>query len=78
MGQTLSEPVTEKHVITGENDTVLFAVSDMQGWRISMEDAHTAMINVQDTKGASRGSFFAVYDGHGGRWFRASQSVARH
>ncbi|PWZ00392.1 PP2C-domain-containing protein [Testicularia cyperi] len=66
MGQTLSEPVTEKHTITGENDLVLFAISEMQGWRISMEDAHSAIAEVKDKEGNTRGSFFAVFDGHGG------------
>ncbi|KAL7423596.1 Protein phosphatase 2C 2 [Cryptotrichosporon argae] len=42
MGQTLSEPVTEKHtttVVRGKKFWV--GLSDMQGWRISMEDSHT-------------------------------------
>ena len=48
----------------------------MQGWRISMEDAHAAILDLQvvrpdekDFKPASvkdRLSFFGVYDGHGG------------
>ena len=47
----------------------------MQGWRISMEDAHAAILDLQaenegeDFKAASvqdRLSFFGVYDGHGG------------
>lgn len=47
----------------------------MQGWRISMEDAHAAVLDLQvedggkDFKAASqedRLSFFGVYDGHGG------------
>ena len=47
----------------------------MQGWRISMEDAHAAILDLQaedsgkDFVGASvddRLSFFGVYDGHGG------------
>ncbi|WVN85534.1 uncharacterized protein L203_100681 [Cryptococcus depauperatus CBS 7841] len=42
MGQTLSEPMTEKHttsVVRGKQYWV--GLSDMQGWRISMEDAHS-------------------------------------
>jgi protein phosphatase PTC2/3 len=46
----------------------------MQGWRISMEDAHTAVLDLQADDGkeqkakspADRLSFFGVYDGHGG------------
>lgn len=43
----------------------------MQGWRITMEDAHAAILNLQesDSKTAppeERVSFFGVYDGHGG------------
>lgn len=47
MGQTLSEPVTEKHtsfVTRGKKYAV--AVSDMQGWRISMEDAHSLHLSL--------------------------------
>ena len=47
----------------------------MQGWRISMEDAHAAILDLQvETDGENfeaasdeaRLSFFGVYDGHGG------------
>lgn len=47
----------------------------MQGWRISMEDAHAAVLDLQakylDSSGKptspdKRLSFFGVYDGHGG------------
>ena len=47
----------------------------MQGWRISMEDAHSCVLDLQalegdeDLKPAAadvRISFFGVYDGHGG------------
>lgn len=47
----------------------------MQGWRISMEDAHAAVLDLQaedatkEFQAASpenRLSFFGVYDGHGG------------
>ncbi|PKC67547.1 PP2C-domain-containing protein [Rhizophagus irregularis] len=64
MGQTLSEPVKEKHSDSGHDDRLLFASSAMQGWRISMEDAHTAELTLADKKGYS---FFGVYDGHGGQ-----------
>jgi protein phosphatase 2C family protein 2/3 len=55
---------------------MIFGVSSMQGWRISMEDAHAAVLDLQaaaeDGKEMtaadihSRLSFFGVYDGHGG------------
>ena len=48
----------------------------MQGWRISMEDAHAAVLDlVSENEGTppadapknpDRLSFFGVYDGHGG------------
>ncbi|KAK4696262.1 hypothetical protein P7C71_g1616, partial [Lecanoromycetidae sp. Uapishka_2] len=75
MGQTLSEPVVEKISDDGQDDRVAFGVSAMQGWRISMEDAHAAVLDLQaedadkEFTAASvddRLSFFGVYDGHGG------------
>jgi protein phosphatase 2C family protein 2/3 len=43
----------------------------MQGWRISMEDAHATLLDYagEDGKATStdkRLAFFGVYDGHGG------------
>jgi protein phosphatase 2C family protein 2/3 len=46
----------------------------MQGWRISMEDAHATILDLQPLEGEDlkpaapdvRISFFGVYDGHGG------------
>ena len=45
----------------------------MQGWRISMEDAHATILDLQaaqeggkPTDPAKRLAFFGVYDGHGG------------
>ncbi|KAK6358823.1 Protein phosphatase 2C 2 [Orbilia brochopaga] len=72
MGQTLSEPVVEKLSEQGEDDRLYFGVSTMQGWRISMEDAHAAVLDLQPddnnskTTPETRVSFFGVYDGHGG------------
>ncbi|KAL8711324.1 MAG: hypothetical protein Q9220_004221 [cf. Caloplaca sp. 1 TL-2023] len=75
MGQTLSEPVVEKVSDDGQDDRVAFGVSAMQGWRVSMEDAHAAILDLQAEdleKGfeaaspEKRLSFFGVYDGHGG------------
>lgn len=73
MGQTLSEPVVEKHSQSGDGDDIIFGVSSMQGWRISMEDAHACVLdlhaateNGKSTPQDKRLSFFGVYDGHGG------------
>jgi protein phosphatase 2C family protein 2/3 len=73
MGQTLSEPVVEKTSEKGEDDRLLYGVSAMQGWRISMEDAHCAVLDLLTPQSdeekkthPSRLSFFGVFDGHGG------------
>ncbi|TPX33277.1 hypothetical protein SeMB42_g07505 [Synchytrium endobioticum] len=72
MGQTLSEPVTEKHTTSGSDDRYAYATSEMQGWRISMEDAHTTILRLSPptqpraTTTHPPVAFFAVYDGHGG------------
>lgn len=46
----------------------------MQGWRLSMEDAHAAVLDLKsddkkvttESDSKDRASFFGVYDGHGG------------
>ncbi|KAL8276260.1 hypothetical protein RQP46_011334 [Phenoliferia psychrophenolica] len=72
MGQTLSEPVIDKHSATGEDERLAWGVSEMQGWRLTMEDSHAHILSLgdEDAEG-KKTSFFAVYDGHGG------SSVAR-
>ncbi|KAK4038433.1 phosphatase 2C-like domain-containing protein [Parachaetomium inaequale] len=72
MGQTLSEPVVEKTSANGGDHRLFYGLSAMQGWRISMEDAHTAVLNLLEDnpkaakEHASQLSFFGVFDGHGG------------
>ncbi|PLW38230.1 hypothetical protein PCASD_19198 [Puccinia coronata f. sp. avenae] len=79
MGQTLSEPVITKHTGSGEDEDFAFGVSEMQGWRLTMEDAHAAVLDLNHAPPNSstnssaptepskeRTRFFAVYDGHGG------------
>ncbi|KAH7011534.1 phosphatase 2C-domain-containing protein [Ilyonectria destructans] len=67
MGQTLSEPVVEKASEKGEDERLIYGVSAMQGWRISMEDAHTNVLDLDPTKThPAKMSFFGVFDGHGG------------
>ncbi|KAK8499403.1 hypothetical protein V6N13_010565 [Hibiscus sabdariffa] len=62
MGIYLSTPKTEKFSEDGENDRVRFGLSSMQGWRATMEDAHAAYPDLDEST-----SFFGVYDGHGGK-----------
>ena len=68
MGQTLSEPVTEKRSESGRNDRLIYGASSMQGWRSTMEDAHAAVLNIGGKleSSANQIAFFGVYDGHGG------------
>jgi protein phosphatase 2C family protein 2/3 len=73
MGNTLSSPVVEKISESGGDDRLIFGLSSMQGWRISMEDAHAAILDLQNpekptkpTTVEERLSFFGVYDGHKG------------
>ncbi|KAI8874588.1 PP2C-domain-containing protein, partial [Backusella circina FSU 941] len=63
MGQTLSAPVTEKTTTHDANSKYFYGCSHMQGWRLTMEDAHTTLLSKDDSGEAS---FFGVYDGHGG------------
>ncbi|ORY83079.1 phosphatase 2C-domain-containing protein [Protomyces lactucae-debilis] len=65
MGQTLATPVVEKHSSNGADELYIYGISDMQGWRISMEDAHAAILNLTEASGKEQVSVFAVYDGHG-------------
>ncbi|KAG6415749.1 hypothetical protein SASPL_123164 [Salvia splendens] len=61
MGIYLSTPKTGKASEDGENERLRYGLSSMQGWRATMEDAHAAFTNLDDST-----SFFGVYDGHGG------------
>ena len=47
-------------------------MSSMQGWRLSMEDAHICNENINGT-GLS---LFAIFDGHGG--LEAAKFCERH
>ena len=44
MGNYLSSPKTEKFSEDGDNGTLKFGVSSMQGWRSSMEDAVNTLL----------------------------------
>ena len=50
MGQTLSEPITAKESSSLQNTFMKVGSSSMQGWRISMEDAHTHILNLSEDK----------------------------
>jgi protein phosphatase 2C family protein 2/3 len=63
MGGVLSEPVLEKISETDENDRLKFGFSCMQGYRMSMEDAHRAFLSLPRD---NANSYFGVFDGHGG------------
>ena len=73
MEQTLSEPITAKQSSSLQNKSVKVGSSSMQGWRISMEDAHTHILTLAEDKDAA---FFAVYDGHGGA--KIASHVSKH
>ncbi|XP_077420446.1 protein phosphatase 1G isoform X2 [Vanacampus margaritifer] len=61
MGAYLSQPSTTKTSSDGGNSTMSYGFSAMQGWRVSMEDAHNCIPEF-DVETA----MFSVYDGHGG------------
>lgn len=64
MGQTLSSPATFKKHESGEDERFVYDLTEMQGWRITMEDSHTIQLHLDEDK--RQNSFFAVFDGHGG------------
>ncbi|VEU23131.1 DEKNAAC104296 [Brettanomyces naardenensis] len=80
MGQILSQPITEKSSEEGGDKFVAYGLSCMQGWRISMEDSHSTVLDLKSVevvngkggKGESSDSsdsqiaYFGVFDGHGG------------
>ncbi|KAG6414606.1 hypothetical protein SASPL_121979 [Salvia splendens] len=61
MGAPHSTLKTEKSSEDGENDRLRFGLSAMQGWRATMDDAHAAIPNLDNTR-----SLFGVYDGYRG------------
>jgi len=69
MGQqlVLGGPVTVKDSSDGHCQGVTWAVSGMQGWRESMEDAHLIVPKLEG-KGWNEWAAFGVMDGHGGEY----------
>uniref|UniRef100_A0A3B3VNH2 Protein phosphatase 1G n=1 Tax=Poecilia latipinna TaxID=48699 RepID=A0A3B3VNH2_9TELE len=61
MGAYLSQPNTTKTSSDGGNTSMSYGFSAMQGWRVSMEDAHNCIPDFDEET-----AMFAVYDGHGG------------
>ncbi|XP_071344971.1 protein phosphatase 1G isoform X2 [Trachinotus anak] len=61
MGAYLSQPNTTKTSADGGNSNMSYGFSAMQGWRVSMEDAHNCILEFDEET-----AMFAVYDGHGG------------
>ncbi|OCT81616.1 protein phosphatase 1G [Xenopus laevis] len=61
MGAYLSQPNTDKSSGEGGGHRLSYGYSAMQGWRVSMEDAHNCIPELD-----SETAMFSVYDGHGG------------
>ncbi|EGV61703.1 Protein phosphatase 2C 4 [Yamadazyma tenuis] len=62
MGQLLSHPIEEKTIDIRSHTSLTYCIGSMQGYRASMEDAHSVKVNEDESLG-----LFAVFDGHGGR-----------
>lgn len=54
-------PHTEKNVFDKENENVRIGICEMQGWRVTMEDAALALTNIE-----AGTSLYGIMDGHGG------------
>ena len=74
MGAFLDKPKTEKYNESNSGAGLRYGLSSMQGWRIEMEDAHSAIIGLPDI--GEKVSWFAVFDGHAGS--RVSAHCANH
>ncbi|KAF0294962.1 putative protein phosphatase 2C T23F11.1 [Amphibalanus amphitrite] len=73
MGQIPSEPITQKETHGLGSDAYRVGSSCMQGWRATMEDAHTHILSLPGDPAAA---FFAVFDGHGGD--KVAEFASRH
>mmetsp|Transcript_9431 Transcript_9431/g.28369 ORF Transcript_9431/g.28369 Transcript_9431/m.28369 type:complete len:793 (-) Transcript_9431:419-2797(-) len=73
MGATLSEPVKDKEIEEGEDESYNYGIAAMQGWRTDMEDAHLAKLGLE---GDPNAGVFAVFDGHCGH--EVSRFAARY
>lgn len=66
MGQILSNPVIDKEHHTGEDQLTGFGLCAMQGWRMSMEDAHVVQLNMAGKNINDHIALYSIFDGHGG------------
>lgn len=48
MGGFLDKPKTEKSQLCGNGNGVNYGVVSMQGWRVEMEDSHSAVIGLSE------------------------------
>ncbi|KAL7060907.1 hypothetical protein AAHC03_09449 [Spirometra sp. Aus1] len=64
MGAFLDKPETKKLTASGKGNGISYGMSSMQGWRVEMEDAHVAVLELPGA--LSTWSFFGVFDGHAG------------
>ncbi|XP_065319990.1 protein phosphatase 1B-like [Gordionus sp. m RMFG-2023] len=64
MGTFLDKPSTEKYNEHGDNKTIKYGISTMQGWRVRMEDSHCACLGLPN--GLNDWAFFGLFDGHAG------------
>lgn len=64
MGGFLDKPKTEKTHECGQGNGLKYGVVSMQGWRVEMEDSHSAVTGLSED--FKDWSFFAVFDGHCG------------
>nr|CCC89542.1 putative protein phosphatase 2C [Trypanosoma congolense IL3000] len=75
----LCAPVKDKYSLLMEDDKVRVGASSMQGWRNSMEDAHTihlSLPNLPFHMAPEDGAMAAVFDGHSG--CKTAQFAASH
>ncbi|ORC87138.1 putative protein phosphatase 2C [Trypanosoma theileri] len=75
----LYTPVRDKYSILMEDDKLRVGASSMQGWRSTMEDAHTIHLSLPrlpSHMAAEDGALAAVFDGHCGS--KMSQTAATH
>ena len=70
----MDKPKTEKYNESKTGAGLRYGLSSMQGWRIEMEDAHSAVIGIPEI--SENISWFAVFDGHAGS--RVSAHCSTH